>query len=583
MGNNYALEQLPDYNNESFNFDDLQSTLELELEDHFSDLSDLNLDLENIGNPASLEETISSVVWEQVINQIGTVAGDEFIKENKGLNLDLRKSAHIQTAENFEKGKIAIHNNEIKYQERYNKSRKNFYTDPNNEYFIEANESLKNENKGEKYRYNLNAKAWEQDIKGKWKSKLVDEKNKYSYRGEFDYGRPSGSAANNTAIDHTVPVAEFVRDPRMNAFVDKEQQLKLASSENNLNEIDKSVNSSKSDYSVEEFLNSKRDGKTPDERFAFDKELMIKKDKKQRMDNEKAIAEGEKIAFETGKKSQKQEAFRIGGKALQAVLMGLLADLVKKIIQKLIVWLTTAKKNFTSFLDSLKDAISNFLKDLKKHLVNATDTLLTTIATAIFGSIVNMVKKAWIFIKQGYKSVKEALNHLKDPNNKGKSLSVLMLEVGKIITAGLTVGGAIVLGEVIEKSMSAIPFLAFPIPVIGSLASILGIFFGAIGSGILGALALNLIDRMIANKKRSLLTEAKISKSNEILALQDQLIHVVSENLQITKGQLFVNADERHTNLSKNLNLLPAGDAAPDNSRTQNDDDIDELFNLLNA
>lgn len=582
MGNNYALELLPDYTNESFDFYDLQSALELQLEDHFSDLSDLNLDLENIGNPASLGETVSTVVWEQFVNQIGVVAGKEFIEENKGLKLDLRNSAHIQTAENFEKGKIAKHNNEVKYQERYDKSRKNFYTDPNNDYFITANEKIKN-NQDAGYRFNTTTNVWEQKIKGKWKSSLVDEDKKNSYRFEFDYGRPSGSAANNTAMDHTVPVAEFVRDPRMNAFVDKEEQLKLASSDTNLNEIDRAANSSKSDSTVEEFLSSKRHGKAPEERFDFDKELMIKKDKKQREDNEKAIEEGEKKAIETGRRSQKKEAFRIGGKALQAVIMGLLAALVKKIIQKLIQWITAGKKNFKAFLDNLKVAISEFIGDLKEHLTNAADTLLTSVATAIFGPIINTIKKTWIFLKQGYKSVKEAVEYIKNPENKGKSLSILMMEVGKIVVAGLTAGGAILLGTAIESSLSTIPGLGFPIPLIGSLASILGIFFGAVTSGIIGAIALNLIDRMIANKKRSLLTEAKISKSNEVLAVQDQLIHVVSENLQITKGQLFVNADERHTNLSENLSLLLVDDTASDTSRTQNDDDIDELFSLLNA
>ena len=580
MGNNNAIEQIPDYEYESFDFDDLQSTLELQLEDHFGDLADLQVDFENIGNPASLGETISTVVWEQFINQIGIVAGDEFIEENKGLNLDLRKSAHTQTAENFEKGKIATHNHEIKYQERYNKSRKNFYTDPDNKFFIKAEENIKD--KKNAVRFNTSTNVWEQKIRGKWKIKLVDEK-KYSYRDEFDYGRPTGSAANNTAVDHTVPVSEIVRDPRMNAFVDKEQQLKLASSENNLNEINSSANSSKSDSSVEEFLSSTRNGKTPDERFDFDKKLMIKKDKRQREDNEKAIAEGEKIAIETGKKSQKEEAFRIGGKALQGVLMGLLAGLVKKIMQKLIGWISSGKKNFKEFMSNLKVAISEFIGDLKQHLTNAVDTLLTSIATAILGPIINTIKKTWIFLKQGYKSVKEAIEYIKNPQNKGKSLSILMLEVGKIVVVGLTAGGAILLGTAIESSLSTIPGLSFPIPVIGTLASILGIFFGAIISGIIGALALNLIDRIIANKKKSMLTAEKIYKSNEILTVQNQLIHVVSENLQLTKSQLLGGIHDRHNKLSENSNLIHSDDTAPNNSKTQNDDDIDELFNLLNA
>ena len=54
-----------------------------------------------------------------MLTKFAVIAGEDFIKENKGLTLDLRDSAHIQTTENFEKGKIATHNSEIDYQERY--------------------------------------------------------------------------------------------------------------------------------------------------------------------------------------------------------------------------------------------------------------------------------------------------------------------------------------------------------------------------------------------------------------------------------------------------------------------------------
>lgn len=582
MGNNdNAYEQISNYDEESFSFDDIQSTLELQIEEHSADLSDIEMDFEKIGNPNSLGETISNVVWEQFINQIGVVAGEEFIKDNKGLTLDLRKSAHTQTTENFTKGKIASHNQEINYQQRYDKWRKNFYTDPNNEYFIKANENVKNkENTG--FRFNIDSNAWEQKIRGKWKFKLVDEK-KYSYRNDFDKGRPTGSAAKKTAMDHTVPLTDFVRNPRMNAHVDKEQQLKLANSETNLNEIDASANSSKSNSSVDEFLNSTRNGKTPDERFDFDKEEMIRKDIKQREDNEKAMSEGEKISVDTGKKSQKQEAFRIGGKALQALLMGLLAALVKKIIQKLIKWITSGKKNFNSFLDNLKVAISEFISELKQHLTTATDTLLTSIATAIFGPIVGLIKKTWILLKQGYKSVKEAIEYIKNPENKGKSLSVLMLEVGKIVVIGLTAGGAILLSETIEKSLTAIPGLGFPIPLIGSLASILGIFFGAITSGIIGAIALNLIDKMIANKKKSLLIEAKIDKGNQILQTQNILKNVVEEKLNQSKNQFANNVQCRHLELNDRFKSLSDNNQSIEIGKTKNDDDLDELLTLLNS
>ena len=86
---------------------------------------------EKIGNPDNLGNVIMDVVWEQFINQVAVTAGEDFIKENRGLHLDLRKEAHIQTTENFADGKIATHNTEIDYQQRYDDWQSNFVKDEN--------------------------------------------------------------------------------------------------------------------------------------------------------------------------------------------------------------------------------------------------------------------------------------------------------------------------------------------------------------------------------------------------------------------------------------------------------------------
>lgn len=56
-----------------------------------------------------------------------------------------------------------------------------------------------------------------------------------------------------------------------------------------------------------------------------------------------------------------------------------------------------------------------------------------------------------MMLKQGWKSLKDAAKYIKDPANKGKPIGILMMEVGKIIIAGMTATGALMLGEVIEK------------------------------------------------------------------------------------------------------------------------------------
>ena len=183
--------------------------------------------------------------------------------------------------------------------------------------------------------------------------------------------------------------------------------------------------------------------------------------------------------------------------------MQLLAELVKEIIAKLVKWFKSAKKNLGALLDSLKEAIHSFISKMKEHLINAGNTVLSTVATAILGPVFGTIKKVWMLLKQGWKSLKEAINYIKKPENKGKSIGRLMLEVGKIIIAGLTGAGALLLGEIIEKGLMTIPVFAFEIPLLGSLASIIGIFLGAVVSGIIGAIAINLIEKRIEKSQKS--------------------------------------------------------------------------------
>lgn len=87
-------------------FAQLESQLEAEIDSQMEDLKVLEEEHDKIENPATIGETVKNVVWEQFINQVGVIAGEDFIRENRGLTLDLRDSAHIQTKENFADGKL---------------------------------------------------------------------------------------------------------------------------------------------------------------------------------------------------------------------------------------------------------------------------------------------------------------------------------------------------------------------------------------------------------------------------------------------------------------------------------------------
>lgn len=558
--NAFQISQI-EFDAEDMDFAQLESQLEAELDSQMEDLKVLEEEHEKIGNPATIGETVKNVVWEQFINQVGVIAGEDFIRENRGLTLDLRDSAHIQTTENFEKGKIATHNDKIDYQKRYDDWQANFQRNEDG--------SIKMERAR---------------ITGEQQAKL-----KYGARQYLN--GPSGSASMHN--DHTISAAEIIRDPEANAHLSREEQHDFATGSINYKPLDSSANESKGDARMEDWLNHERNGQRPAERFNINEDELRKRDAEARTEYERVKKEGEKRSIETGKKSQREEAFRIGGKALRSVIMGLLASLIKDIIQKLVAWFRSGKRSLSTFVDSVKLAIKSFLSNMKTHLLNAGNTLITTIFTAIFGPVIGMIKKAWIFLKQGYQSVKEAIEFFKNPANKNMPFSIKMMEVGKIIVTGATAGGAILLGETIEKGLMTIPVFAFQIPLLGSLASLLGMFFGALISGLIGALALNLIDKMIAKKQRSINQSQQINKKNDIINSQEQILVVTAAQAANDKKDTAQNVMNRHqeandiiekstSSVDENLNAVNDNEKKSEEIQTRNTSALDEIDDILN-
>lgn len=561
---------------EAFDFDELEEELDRQLKEELADMQFLTEEKEKIGSPDNLGNVVMDIVWEQFLNQVAATAGEDFIKENQGLHLDLRNEAHIQTAENFANGKIATHNTKIDYQGRYNDWQSNFVKDENGK-----------------------------PVKHKTRSGKEEATLTKDARKPFDEGRPSGSVERHTDMDHTISAAEIIRDPTANAFMTKEEQIAFANSESNLNEMDSSLNRSKGDKSMQDWLdNPNSNGQKPNEIFDISEEEELRlrqKDAEARKEYEKQKKEAEEKSIAAGKQSQKEEAFRIGGKALCAVLMQLLAELVKEIVAKLVNWFKTEKRNLSTLWEGMKEAIHSFVGKMKTHLINAGNTVLSTVTTAIIGPVYRTIKKVWMMLKQGWSSLRNAISYIKDPANKNKPIGILLMEVGKIVIAGLTGVGALLLGEVIEKGLMGIPAFAYEIPMIGSLANIIGVFFGAVVAGIIGALVINLLDKVITKKRKQEVHDTIINKGNRILNIQAQQGIVLNTQLENNKAEVQSNISKRHyetaeimkesfTNImedfvdvpfSNDVHIVDEKDKQTNAAIDKISDDLDNLLNSL--
>ena len=514
-------------------FDEFEKNLEDQLLLKENELKSLQKDFEQIGSSTSLGENIKAVVWEQFCNQVASVAGEDFIKENRGMTLDLRDSAHIQTTENFAKGKIASHNSEIDYQKRYDDWQANFKKDKDGNIVTHDTRT------------------------GRKEATLVS-----GARDPFDKGRPAGSVERKTDMDHTVSAGEIIRDPEANAHLDKSEQIDFANSDKNLNEMASELNRSKGDKSTTEWLdNPNKKGQKPREVFdnltPEEEKRLREKDKEARKEYKKRKKAGEKRSIETGKKSQKEEALRVGKAELKSILMRMLMDLLKRIIQKLVSWLRSAKSGIASLVEDVKTAFVSFAKDFKTHLVNAADSFGTSLATALIGPVVRVLKKIWTTLKQAWKSVKEAWNFLRDPRNAKMPFSLKIMQVGKIVVTGLAAMGAVVLGEGIEAGLLAIPvvgqILAIEIPLIGSIASLLGVFLGAVISGIVGAIVINWLQKKIESKLKGLNLEQQVAVGNKVVAITEAQAAFSQGKSEIVKSVVAMRAVGRHKKLDAKI------------------------------
>ena len=534
---------------------EIENSLENNLKDVVEHIEQVDIDREKLQNNEYLQESIENIVWEQVQLQLAAQIGEEFIKDNNGQTLDLRKDAHIQTAENFEKGKLATHNRDVDYQERYDTWQNNFVKDDLGNIKTHSTRS----------------------------GKIVNTLTKDA-RKPFDAGRPTGSKEKGTQMDHTVSAGEIIRDPKANAFLTKEEQIAFANSKVNLNEIRSEVNQAKGDQSTTELFDN------PNSKGQYAREVhnisskeekqLIEKDKEAREEYDRVRDEAEKRAIKSGKKSRRDEALKVSGKAFKAALLQLLSEFLRELISKFISWLKETERNLSTFIEKIKEAIISFVNNLSNHLLNVGKSVVTMIASAIVGPVINTFLKAWTFIHQGWKSLKEAIDYLNNPDNKEKSVQIMMLEIGKIVVAGLSATGAIVLGETLGASLTAsFPVLAVSIPLLGTIGSVIGTFMGATLSGIIGAFVLKMIDQQIVEKQIAALSSKKIDQNNEMLVIKDQLLDVKSIKLQVEQDSVINTIKERH-DMAASIMKEKLSDIFEESTRDEKSD-FDEIDALL--
>ncbi|EPF26195.1 hypothetical protein HMPREF1221_01266 [Treponema socranskii subsp. paredis ATCC 35535] len=476
-----------DEEQDDFNLDELEEKLGSQLEEKFADLEFLKEEKEKIGNPDALGGVILDEVWKQFANQIGLDMTNETLNQ---------KYDREHAGETYETVGA-----KVMQDQRYK----------------DANKAMKEQQQSGNLKDEYTGKNISQNDKANL-DHVVSRKELYENTRRQQAGINTEDLANkdknlkatNESLNKSKgkkSVNEFCkeREQREKNLIAQNERAKKKIDESNKSEAEKRLAKEKADKRLRDKLDAKDD-------------LMKKADSEARKDINRDIATG------VAKNSLKES----GRNALKEMAVSALFSLLKEIMNALVRFLKTKAKSFKSFLEEMKKAIKSFVKKITDFFRTGVKSAVgTSVTEIIFGPVSRTIKKLASLIKQGVSSVMDAIRYLRDKENKNKPLAIKIAQVGKIIMVGLTGVGALALGEVIEKGLLIIPgvgqtIFAFELPLLGSLANILGIFLGALVAGIIGAIVINLIDRFIAKKQKQELQIAEIQKGNEILHIQAQ-------------------------------------------------------------
>lgn len=493
--------------NESIDLEELEEKLQSQLEEEFSDLEFIKEEQEKIGNPDALGKVILDEVWKQFSNQIG---------------LDMTNETLIQEYNR-------LHPEESEYSKEIGDSIMK------DQRYKDANKAMREQQKAG----NLKDEYTGKDLKQNEKANL----------------------------DHVVPRKElFENQRRRQANIDTAD---LANKEENLKATNESLNKSKKEKSNTEYIEYLKNNEEKlrkeceskkrkiDESSMSDVDKRLAKEKLDKRLNDKLSANSEllKKADQKARKAinkdiavgvAKQTAKKAGKDALKTMAVTALFSLLKEIMNGFVRFLKSKAKSFKNFLEEMKTALKSFFGKISNILQTGVSSVVGTIVTEIFGPIVSVFKKLSSLIKQGISSVIEAIRYLTDKDNKKKPFSVKIAQVGKIITVGLVAGGAIFLGELFEKLLLTVPGMQIHIPLLGTLANIIGLFLASMVSGIVGAIVINLIDKFIAKKQKTDIQNTLIEKNNKVISLQHQQ-QIINESLmERDKEFALTNMSDRH-------------------------------------
>ena len=334
-----------------------------------------------------------------------------------------------------------------------------------------------------------------------------------------------------TQLDHIVSAKEIESNSKNHLFLSTEERANMAIKDTNLAFTSESINTSKQDKSMSEFLETKKRGKgiTNKERYEIDEKKAMEKDKIAR----KAIkAEINKATF----KKYSTELLQTGAKdAAKMALYSSLGVVLREFLQAVFQTIkeifanyknVSLKELFARFKTKIQGVVEKLKREWKDIFSNSIEGAITAFFSNLLVFAINLfattLKKLVSMIRAGFVSLVQAVKIMVNPPE-NMTFEEASYQAAKIMIAGLIGAASLGLAAAVEKFLQAIPglqpIMMFPIPFLENqtVSDILAVTLTSVLAGVVTTIVIYSMDKFRENSRKSKLQIQLVRKSGMVV------------------------------------------------------------------
>ena len=463
-----------------------------ELESALNEIEDLKKQIS--GKEAdNLIEACKTSALNTIVSQFGLAS----------LFIDSKDGGSVTTLHNFDKGITSSEADDLKYQT----------------YKLNNNGSRKWDDIREEIGYDKNFPKMRKEH-FKTNEQVID-----AYTGKV---LPKDR---RTQLDHIVSAKEIESNSKNHLFLSTEERANMAIKDTNLAFTSESINTSKGEKNMKEFLETKKRGNnfTNQERYEIDQEIAMNKDK---MARTQIKAEVDKAIFKKYSTELLQTGAKDAAKMALYSSIGVVLNEFSKALFRTIKEIFSNYKNeslkelFIRFKVNIKEVVEKLKNEWKDIFSNSIEGAITAFFSNLLVFAINLfattLKKLVSMIRAGFVSLVQAVKIMVNPPE-NMTFEEASYQAAKIMITGLIGAASLGLAAAVEKFLQAIPglqpIMMFPIPFLENqtVSDILAVTLTSVLAGVVTTIVIYSMDKFRENSRKSKLQIQLVRKSGMVV------------------------------------------------------------------